>query len=79
MLQVISKATGVSYEKLDTDELLEGATEKDLVYGGLEEVMSQATQEVIDTSLERKVDLRTAAYLNAIKKLHEFHAISGYA
>jgi len=58
---------------------LEGATEKDLVYGGLEEVMSTATQEVIDTSLTRKVDLRTAAYLNAIKKLHEFYAIAGYA
>jgi hypothetical protein len=40
--------------------------------------MSSATQEVIDTSIGRKVDLRTAAYLNAIKKLDEFYAIAGY-
>jgi len=51
-------------------DLLEGATEKDIVYAGLEEVMSSATQEVITTSLEKNVDLRTAAYLNAIKLLN---------
>jgi hypothetical protein len=36
-------------------QLLEGATERDIVYGGLEEVMSSATNEVIKTSLDRKV------------------------
>ena len=57
--------------------LLEGATEKDIVYAGLEEVMSSATQEVIRTSLNRKVDLRTAAYINGINRLDEFYSITG--
>jgi glutamate dehydrogenase/leucine dehydrogenase len=39
--------------------------------------MTQATNEVIKTSLERKVDLRTAAYINGINKLHEFYLMSG--
>ena len=39
--------------------------------------MTQATKEVIDISLKRKVDLRTAAYISGINKLHEFYALSG--
>ena len=39
--------------------------------------MTQATKEVIDIALKRKVDLRTAAYINGITKLHEFYALSG--
>jgi glutamate dehydrogenase/leucine dehydrogenase len=53
--------------------LLAGASEKDIVLAGIEEVMTQATLEVIDTSIKRKVDLRTAAYINGIIKLHEFY------
>ena len=39
--------------------------------------MSSSTNEVIKTSLNRKVDLRTAAYINAITKLDEFYAVTG--
>jgi glutamate dehydrogenase/leucine dehydrogenase len=39
--------------------------------------MTQATQEVIEISLERKVDLRTAAYISGINKIHEFYMLSG--
>lgn len=69
----------MSEESFDRTLLLEGATEKDIVYAGLEEVMSSATKEVISTSLNRKVDLRTAAYINSINKIHEFYMISGIA
>jgi glutamate dehydrogenase (NAD(P)+) len=74
LLDVISKATGL---KIDQSEVLKGANEKDIVHAGIEEVMTQATNEVIKTSLERKVDLRTAAYINGINKLHEFYLMSG--
>lgn len=77
LLDVISHATGIDIEDFDKSLLLEGATERDIVYAGLDEVMSQATREVINTSLNRKVDLRTAAYINAINKLDEFYTISG--
>jgi hypothetical protein len=39
--------------------------------------MSTATEEVIATSLAKNIDLRTAAYVNAINKLHEFYSICG--
>lgn len=77
LVSVILKATGLSEERFDRTQLLEGATEKDIVYAGLEEIMSSSTNEVIKTSLNRKVDLRTAAYINAIMKLDEFYAITG--
>ena len=77
MIEVISKATGISESKFDRSQLLEGATERDIVYGGLEEVMSSATNEVIKTSLDRNVDFRTAAYINALSRIDEFYTVSG--
>ncbi len=74
---MIQKATGIEQAKFDRKLLLEGATEKDIVYAGLEEIMSTATEEVITTSLAKNIDLRTATYVNAINKLHEFYSISG--
>lgn len=77
MISVISLATGISEDHFDKSLLLEGARERDIVYGGLEEVMTSATNEVIKTSLDRKVDLRTAAYMNALNRLDEFYRLSG--
>lgn len=77
MIDVISKATGISESKFDRTLLLEGARERDIVYAGLEEVMSSAANEVVNTSLERKVDLRTAAFINALNRVHEFYTASG--
>lgn len=77
LVSVILKATGLSEQKFDRTQLLEGATEKDIVYAGLEEIMSSSTNEVIKTSLNRNVDLRTAAYINAINRLDEFYAVTG--
>jgi glutamate dehydrogenase (NAD(P)+) len=77
LLDVIQKATNIPKEKFDRTLLLEGAKEKDIVYAGLEEIMSSATDEVIKTALAKDIDLRTATYVNAINKLHEFHNIVG--
>ena len=77
IITVVSKATGIDEQSFDKSMLLEGASERDIVYAGLEEVMSSATQQVIKTSLNRKVDLRTAAYINAINRFDEFYSITG--
>ena len=74
---MIQKASNIPTEKFDRSLLLEGATEKDIVYGGLEEIMSTATDQVIATAVAKNIDLRTATYVNAINKLHEFYSISG--
>lgn len=44
LLDVIQKAAQIPADKLDRSLLLEGATEKDIVYAGLEEIMSTATK-----------------------------------
>lgn len=74
---MIQKATGLPEERFNRKALLEGATELDIVYAGLEEIMSSATEEVITTALAKNIDLRTAAYVNAINKIHEFYTFSG--
>jgi hypothetical protein len=39
--------------------------------------MSTATQEVITTALAKNIDLRTATYVNAINKLHQYYTVCG--
>lgn len=56
---------------------MEGAREKDIVYGGLEEVMSTATEEVIQVSESKNLDLRTAAYVLALNRLNDFYTARG--
>jgi len=47
------------------------------VYAGLEEIMSEAAEKVIKTSVEKNIDMRTAAFVNAINALHEYYALVG--
>ena len=47
------------------------------MYSGLEEIMTTATQECIEISLRMGVDLRMAAYLNAIYKLNDYFNVVG--
>ena len=79
LIDVVRKAVNMSEKSFDlaSESLLEGATEYDIVYSGLEEVMTSATEEVIATSLAKKCDLRTAAYLNAINRIHDFYRVTG--
>lgn len=79
LVDVLGKTMNISEEKLieAKNSMYEGATERDIVYGGLEEVMSQATNEVIDNSVKLGVDLRIAAYVTAIEKLNTYYSLSG--
>ena len=58
LLEVVQKATGGDEKKYDKarKKLLEGATERDIVYGGLEEIISTATSEVIEISKKLRKD-----------------------
>jgi glutamate dehydrogenase (NAD(P)+) len=51
------------------NELAHGASERELVHSGLEDTMIEALQEIQTTSRAHNVDLRTAAYKNAIDKI----------
>lgn len=76
---MIQQATGLPAERFERKRLLEGAKEIDIVYAGLEEIMSAATDEVIETALNKQIDLRTAAFMNAINKMHEYYQITGFS
>ena len=78
-MSVIEKATNADPEKVykASKKLLPGASERDIVYSGLEEVMSSATQEVIEIAESKNLDLRTAAYVLAITRLNDYYNTRG--
>lgn len=39
--------------------------------------MSDAAEKVINTAIEKNIDMRTAAFVNAINKLHEYYSLVG--
>jgi len=61
----------------EQENLLRGASEIDLVYSGLEEVMCSAVEETKKTAKEKKISYRMAAYVNAIQKIHVCYQDSG--
>ena len=58
--------------------LLLGATEKDLVYSGLEDTICKGLDEVVRTARDKNVSYRTAAFVNAFNKMHGTYNDSGF-
>lgn len=58
----------------DSDEniksIIEGPSEANLVYSGLEDIMCQATEETKATSKQMGISLRMAVFVNAITKIN---------
>lgn len=54
-------------------KLLAGASEKNLVYSGLEQIMSHTLKSVINESIESDISLRLAAYRRAISKIQQVY------
>ncbi len=69
MLTAMEALSGRSFGADEKRRLARGADEATLVYSGLEETMVNAYQEIRDTARRKKVDLRTAAFVNAINKI----------
>jgi glutamate dehydrogenase (NAD(P)+) len=66
----------VDFSGLDK-EVTKGASDLDLVYTGIDNIMTIALEQTIKTSEEKKVDLRTAAYINAINRIYACYENSG--
>ena len=54
-------------------QLLTGASEKDLVYSGLDSIMSRTVNDIIDRAIMEDVDLRSAAYKKAIQSIQKVY------
>jgi glutamate dehydrogenase/leucine dehydrogenase len=55
----------------------EGATEVDIVYSGLEEIMTQAVKESWETAVKKDVCFRDACLGNAINKVYICYVETG--
>ncbi|MFK7819136.1 MAG: Glu/Leu/Phe/Val dehydrogenase [Planctomycetaceae bacterium] len=71
LLEAVESVTERRFSEQMLEAVARGADERDLVYSGLDETMTNAFREI--TSIRREhegaIDLRTAAYISAIKKI----------
>ena len=79
MIKAIEKLTGKTFPTEDKPSLISGAGEEDLVGSGLEETMINALHEIREVQLKHdyKFDLRIAAFINALDKIHGFYLEAG--
>lgn len=77
ILDAIEDMTGKKLTPESRDRLSQGATEVDLVNSGLEETMVHAYGEIRTIARNKGVDLRTAAFIDAIDKVANSYAQMG--
>jgi len=53
------------------DKILQGPSERDIVFSGLADSMIVAAHQTVETSKKLDCNLRQAAYVNSINKIHE--------
>ena len=69
IMNAVEQLTGKKFVGQDRLQAVEAAGEEELVNSGLEETMVSAYSELRAIQKERNVDLRTAAFMNAISKV----------
>lgn len=74
ILDIVQRAIG---KKLKLGNNLKGASELEIVYTALDEMMSTSFREIADLARERDVCLRTAAYIRSVENIHRTEKTSG--
>jgi glutamate dehydrogenase (NAD(P)+) len=69
ILEVIEKHSNINLSDEERAQVVKGAGEADLVDSGLEDTMVEAYQEINQLRNKHEIDLRTAAFVNAINKV----------
>ena len=79
ILNAVEGLTGKTFNQQEKRLVAEGPEEKDLVDSGLEETMISAYNEIreIQEGEEKEIDLRTAAFINAIDKVAQLYTDMG--
>lgn len=62
---------GITVNLRELNFLTRGGNELDLVYTGLENILTRALEQVIATAKEKKIDMRTAAFVNALDRINK--------
>jgi glutamate dehydrogenase (NAD(P)+) len=70
-------SAGISIPEDDYRLLTEGATERDIVYSGLEDTMALGVKETFQTAEKYQVTYRIAAFINAIEKVKKSYNAAG--
>jgi glutamate dehydrogenase (NAD(P)+) len=66
----------MGYEAKDGEEI-QGASELDIVYSGLDEIMSSAVKENWEFALKKNLSFRDACLVNAIHKVYKSYKENG--
>jgi glutamate dehydrogenase (NAD(P)+) len=71
LIDAVEGRTAAEFTDAEVEALARGAGEEDLVHSGLEETMAIAYRQTRETQarFEDEIDLRTAAFVNAIDKI----------
>ena len=69
ILEAVEVRTGKSFTEPELKALAHGADEADLVHSGLEDTMGPAYHRLREIRAQHQVDLRTAAFIEAINKI----------
>ena len=81
MMEVVQEKlaeVGIEIDLKDLDrQALKGASDLDLVYTGIENIMSIAMQSIVKTANDKNITLRMAAYVNAIDRIYACYKSSG--
>jgi glutamate dehydrogenase (NAD(P)+) len=74
--QLKSNGVNVNLSKLDK-EVTRGGSDLELVYTGLESILTIALDQTVNTSTERNINLRIAAYVNSIERIYRCYENAG--
>jgi glutamate dehydrogenase/leucine dehydrogenase len=67
----------MGYEGNGEGDDIQGASEIDIVYSGLDEIMSQAVKENWEFAIKKKLSFRDACLVNAIGKVYKSYKENG--
>ena len=76
LIENAAKIDSVQHRKM-YDKILQGPSEKDIVYSGLEETMISSLNQILEVADELNVPLRTAAYVVSLRKIGKVYTDAG--
>jgi glutamate dehydrogenase (NAD(P)+) len=77
IVDALKRSGHINLTDFEANQIVHGATEKDLAHSGLEDTMISSFHQILKTAQDKKVSLRFAAWINAINKVAKVSAGRG--